>query len=77
MVSENVFYCPAKSIELFFRLAFLPIYFTAYETGRHQVMKFLHTKSTQLTLSSIGAYNDSMHHDIHVCNRRIGLSIFS
>ena len=58
------------------RLAFLPIYFTAYETGRHQVRSRL-ARSTSAFLTLSGAYRHSVHHHLVVCNRRLGVSVLA
>jgi len=62
---------------LYYRLAFLPIYFTAYETGRHQVMKFSKNNNFINFIFLEGTYNNSMCNNIVMFYSSIGLSIFS
>jgi hypothetical protein len=44
LVIQHVYFGKLKKLNIisnslsYYRLAFLPIYFTAYETGRHQVI---------------------------------------
>lgn len=68
-----------KSMIFFYsRLAFLPIYFTAHETGRHQVIEtyFSSRKNEYFHLFS-GPYINFMHNDIAKCFSCISLSIFA
>lgn len=59
------------------RLAFLPIYFTAYETGRHQVFETIQFYPNARISSFSGTHRDALCYHLIMCNSGISLYVFS